>query len=255
MKQHYDRYTNEDQLVWKTLYEQQIDQVMKYASQDYIKGMQRCNFTNDRIPNIEELNQVLLSATGWTIEIVPGLIDNFLFFKLLSEKKFPASTWMRKMESLDYLEEPDMFHDVFSHAPLLTNTQFCEFLVALANTALEFIEDENAIELISRIYWYSVEFGLIMENAELKIYGAGILSSRSETHFAIHDDLPSRIRFNVPKILQTPYVKDKFQQQYFIIDSYKELYECIVELEAILITQKKPGNPIWELGLEIPNHL
>ena len=106
MTQHYDRYTSEDQLVWKTLYEQQIYQLTIYASEEYIKGMQLCKFSKDRIPDIDELNSVLLSATGWTIEIVPGLIDNFLFFKLLSEKRFPASTWMRKMESLDYLEEP-----------------------------------------------------------------------------------------------------------------------------------------------------
>ena len=245
MTQAYDKYTAEDQLVWKTLYEQQVDQLLKFASADYIKGLQLCNFTNKRIPVIEELNEILLSATGWQIEIVPGLIENALFFQLLSEKKFPASTWLRKMESLDYLEEPDMFHDILGHVPLLTNNEFCEFLEALANTALQMIDDENSIELISRVYWYSVEFGLILENKELKIYGAGILSSRAETHFAIHADKVWKMCFDIPRILDTPYIKDKFQEQYFIIDSYKDLFGSIGELQALLSAEKKTANSIW----------
>jgi len=243
MKQDYDKYTAEDKTVWQTLYEQQVDQISKFASQAYIDGMQLCNFSKD-IPKIDELNKILLSATGWRIEIVPGLIDNHSFFKLLSEKKFPASTWLRKMESLDYLEEPDMFHDVLGHAPLLTNTDFCEFLVALARVALKFIEDDYAIELISRLYWYSVEFGLIIEGEELKIYGGGILSSRTETYFSIHDDKPLWIPFDPSTILDTPYIKDKFQEQYFVIDSYRTLFESVDELESLLPWKKCLATPL-----------
>jgi len=232
MKQYYERYTAEDHKVWGILYEQQINQIRRFASIAYLEGLQICNFM-DTIPKIEELNEILFSTTGWKIEIVPGLIDNHSFFKLLSEKKFPASTWVRKMASLDYLEEPDMFHDVFGHAPLLTNNDFCEFLVALANLALKFIEDENAIELLSRIYWYSVEFGLILEDDELKIYGAGILSSRAETHFVMHTGQLLRKRFDISTILKTPYIKDKFQDNYFVIDSYKDLFESVHDLHPL----------------------
>ena len=233
MEQHYDRYTTEDQKVWETLYERQIEQISESASEAYLEGLQICNF-NNVIPKISELNEILFSATGWKIEIVPGLIDNHSFFKLLSEKKFPASTWLRKWASLDYLEEPDMFHDIFGHTPLLTNKDFCNFLEALANTALKFIEDENSIELISRVYWYSVEFGLIKEGEQLKIYGAGILSSRSESHYSLHAEEPLRVPFSVGEILETPYIKDKFQEKYFIIDSYKNLFDSINDLEFLL---------------------
>ncbi|MCW3091820.1 MAG: phenylalanine 4-monooxygenase [Ferruginibacter sp.] len=237
MKQHYDKYTGEDQKVWQLLYNQQIDQIREYASAAYLRGLQLCNFTNERIPVIDEVNGILLEATGWKIEIVPGLIDNHSFFKLLSEKKFPASTWLRKIESLDYLEEPDMFHDILGHVPLLTNHDFCNFLEGLAETALQFIDDENSIELISRIYWYSVEFGLIIEAGTLKIYGAGILSSKAETYYSIHADQPKRVDFDIPLILDTPYIKDKFQEIYFIINSYKDLFESIDDL-PVLLSQK-----------------
>ncbi|MEO6548075.1 MAG: hypothetical protein ABIN94_08750, partial [Ferruginibacter sp.] len=153
----------------------------------------------------------------------------------------PASTWLRKMESLDYLEEPDMFHDILGHVPLLTNHDFCNFLEGLAETALQFIDDDNSIELISRIYWYSVEFGLIMESDILKIYGAGILSSRAETHYSLHAHQPRRVNFDIPLILETPYIKDKFQEIYFIIDSYKNLFESIDQLPELL-TQKMELN-------------
>ena len=231
MIQEYDKYTLEDQSVWQALYQRQIEQIQLYASKAYISGMAHCGFVANKIPLITDVNARLLAITGWQIEIVAGLIDNKSFFELLGQKRFPASTWLRKMEALDYLEEPDMFHDVLGHVPLLANTNFCSFLEKLAVIALQHIEDDDTIEAISRLYWYTVEFGLIQEGNTLKIYGAGILSSSGETYYSLHSDVPKRLPYNVAEILGIPYIKDKFQQQYFIIPSYKYLYDSLEELK------------------------
>jgi len=234
MQQNYGQYTANDQQVWQQLYQRQIQQIKMYASKAYIKGMEQCGFTPNSIPHIDEVNKQLMAITGWSIEIVAGLIDNKLFFELLGQKKFPASTWLRSMEELDYLQEPDMFHDVLGHVPLLATKDFCGFLEKLANIALLYIDDKTTIEAISRLYWYTVEFGLIQEDDQLKIYGAGILSSSGETLYAISSAIPERIPYNVETILAIPYIKDKFQQQYFVIPSYKYLYQSLTELDSIL---------------------
>jgi phenylalanine-4-hydroxylase len=239
MQQEYEKYTANDQQVWLQLYQRQIKQIEMYASKAYIKGMEQCGFTPDCIPHIEEVNKRLKAITGWSIEIVAGLIDNKLFFELLGQKKFPASTWLRRMEELDYLQEPDMFHDVLGHVPLLATKDFCGFLEKLANIALQYIDDAATIEAISRLYWYTVEFGLIEEDNELKIYGAGILSSSGETLYAITSLIPKRLPYDVETILAIPYIKDKFQQQYFVISSYKYLFDSLMELDSIL---KQPIN-------------
>ncbi len=231
MTQDYNNYTEIDQQVWHELYQRQIKQIHLYASTAYIQGMDSCGFTADKIPFITDVNERLLAITGWQIEIVAGLIDNKSFFELLGQKRFPASTWLRKMEALDYLEEPDMFHDVLGHVPLLATKDFCGFLEKLANIALRYIDNDDIIEAISRLYWYTVEFGLIQEGKELKIYGAGILSSSGETLYAISSNLPKRLPYDVATILNIPYIKDKFQEQYFIIPSYKHLYDSLEILE------------------------
>ena len=246
MKQNYNDYTKDDQLVWHELYQRQIEQIHLYASEAYIKGMDSCGFTADKIPLITEVNSKLLAITGWQIEIVAGLIDNKSFFELLGQKRFPASTWLRKMEALDYLEEPDMFHDVLGHVPLLATKDFCAFLEKLANIALQYINNDDTIEAISRLYWYTVEFGLIQEGNALKIYGAGILSSSGETYYSLHSDLPKRLPYNVAEILSIPYIKDKFQQQYFIIPSYKYLYDSLEELKSEIEKSHKVKEKVRE---------
>jgi phenylalanine-4-hydroxylase len=234
MQQQYEKYTAIHQQVWQQLYQGQIKQIEMYASKAYLKGMDQCGFNPNSIPNIDEVNKQLISITGWRIEIVPGLIDNKLFFELLGQRRFPASTWLRSMEELDYLQEPDMFHDVLGHVPLLATRDFCRFLEKLATIALLYIDDAAIIESISRLYWYTVEFGLIKEEDELKIYGAGILSSSGETLYAIASNIPKRIPYNVETILAIPYIKDKFQEQYFVIPSYKYLFESLTELDSLL---------------------
>ena len=222
LRQDYAAYHAADHRVWQILYERQMKKLPGKASEAFLKGLDLAGFQNSCIPDFQELNKKLRKLTGWSLTGVPGIVDNRSFFELLAERKFPATTWLRSMEQLDYLEEPDMFHDVFAHVPLLTDPAFCDFLEGLSSIGLRHIEDARSIELLSRVYWYTVEFGLIREKGELKIYGAGILSSNGESDYCLDADLP-RHRYDVRQILKTPYIKEKYQEEYFVIDSYREL--------------------------------
>lgn len=233
MRQDYAAYTEEDFQVWKILFERQVPQLPKAASKAYLEGMKTVKFTADRIANFEELNEILRQNTGWQVEVVPGLIDDDLFFGLLSNKRFPSSTWLRKMEQLDYLEEPDMFHDAFAHMPLLTNQPYVDFLEKLSALALKHIQNPWAIQLLSRIYWFTIEFGLIREDGELRVYGAGILSSAGETAYAL-SSVPSHFPYDVRQIMMTKYWKDHFQEKYWIIENYEQLFASLPEIEAVL---------------------
>lgn len=232
-RQAYEQYTEEDQKVWKLLYDQQMPQLPKAASSEFLRGLQRIGFTDRQIPHFDTMNEHLRGHTGWEVVVVPGLIADDVFFDLLSNKKFPASTWLRSLKQLDYLEEPDMFHDVFAHVPLLTNQSFVDFLQALSVIALNHIENKRAIELLSRIYWFTVEFGLIIEERENRIYGAGILSSKGETKYCLSDEA-TRYPYDVAHIMSTDYRKDVFQSQYWVIDSYKQLFDSIPEIRKVL---------------------
>jgi len=233
--QNYEKYTEEDFKVWKLLFERQMEQLPKgLAEEAFLVGLKDINFTADRIPNFVETNELLSKITGWRLAVVPGLIPNKEFFELMRDKHFPATTWLRKMSELDYLEEPDMFHDVFGHVPLLTNQSFVDFLAALARIALKFIDNEWAIELVSRIYWYTVEFGLINTPQGLRIYGAGILSSSGESVYSLKDSKPERVPYDVRQVVNTPYIKDRYQEKYFIIDSYEQLFDSVPEIEKVI---------------------
>ncbi|WP_224997593.1 phenylalanine 4-monooxygenase [Cesiribacter sp. SM1] len=241
--QQYSNYTSEDFAVWKILFERQVQNLPGRATAAFMEGLKRIQFTADSIPNFEETDPLLSSCTGWELTVVPGIVADDLFFKLLSEKKFPATTWLRKMAQLDYLEEPDMFHDVFAHVPLLTNKPFVDFLQALSKIALRHIDDAWAIELLSRIYWFTIEFGLIQEEGGLRIYGAGILSSAGETLYSLSNK-PEHRPYDVATILDTPYRKDTFQEIYYIVDSYEALYASIPEIEEELAKRIKKGTVI-----------
>ncbi|MCA6073575.1 phenylalanine 4-monooxygenase [Fulvivirga sedimenti] len=232
-KQVHSNYTDEDKSVWKILFDRQRENLQRYASGEYLEGLETIGFNADEIPSFDKINKVLQATTGWEIIAVPGIVDDRLFFEYMSNRKFPATTWLRKMSELDYLEEPDMFHDVFAHVPLLTNVHFADFLYEMSRVSLDYINNPTAIELLSRIYWYTVEFGLIRENGQLKIYGAGILSSSGETTYSVSLD-PMHFDFNAEHLLNSPYRKDVFQDRYFIIDSFENLYRSMHEIPEIL---------------------
>ena len=167
MEQHYDLYEKEDFEVWKTLCDRQMSQLMNSASTAYLAGLKKINFSADKIPKFNEINQKLNALTKWKLVVVPGLIPDLTFFELMSNKKFPATTWLRKKSELDYLEEPDMFHDVFAHVPLLTDPYFVKYLAALSNLGLTYEGNSDAIKVLSRIYWFTVEFGLCKEDGKI----------------------------------------------------------------------------------------
>jgi phenylalanine-4-hydroxylase len=234
MRQEYEKYTPEDFEVWRILFERQMKALPGKATQEYLEGIKRVGFVADRIPNFDEVNEHLKKYTGWRIYVVPGLLPNKEFFELMRDGNFCATTWLRRKDQLDYLQEPDMFHDVFGHVPLLTNKPLCKFLEDLSLIALEHIDSEIAIELIARLYWYTVEFGLIQEKEGLRIYGAGILSSSGETDYSLYSDIPQRVPFNVAEILDTPYIKDRYQSKYFVIDSFEQLYASVPEIAKLV---------------------
>lgn len=238
MNQAYSSYTTDDHKVWSMLFERQINKLPKLASQDYLEGISKAGFVADHIPDFEkELNPNLQALTGWSVIGVPGLVPIKEFFELMAAKKFPASTWLRSVEQLEYLEEPDMFHDTFGHVPLLTNKAFCDFLAEFSKISLKYIDDEAAIKMMQRLYWYTVEFGLVREDNKLKIYGGGILSSSGESEYSLHSNIPERVPYNIEEIIATEVKIDEYQKKYFIIDSYEELFHSLPEFEKVLERQ------------------
>lgn len=233
VQQDYARYTADDRWVWQRLFERQLAVLPQVASQRFLDGLHRVGFQAEEIPDFRRVNPRLQAATGWTLVAVPGIVDDATFFHLLANRQFPATTWLRTPAQLDYLEEPDMFHDVFAHVPLLTDSFFADFLQALGTLALRQLADPAAIEKLARLYWFTVEFGLIQEADALRIYGAGILSSAGETAFCLGPE-PARRPFDVAEILATPFAKDRMQDVYFIINSYQQLADCIPALALAL---------------------
>lgn len=235
MHQTYSHYTEADQAVWQLLYERQMAQLPGQASEAYLAGITATGFRANRIPDFEhDLNPRLRPLTGWQVQAVEGLIPNRLFFSLLANHCFPATTWLRRRDQLEYLPEPDMFHDTFGHVPMLSNQAFCDFLAALSRLALAHIESEDAIAMIARLYWYTVEFGLIQEPGGLRIYGGGILSSVGETSYSLYSPKPRRMPYRVETLLTTPYIIDHYQEQYFVIESYEQLYTSVPQISATL---------------------
>ncbi|MBP6658666.1 MAG: phenylalanine 4-monooxygenase, partial [Bacteroidia bacterium] len=230
----YSDYTDEDFRVWKILFDRQMDILSQTVSRNYLDALKIVNFRNDKIPDFNEVNSTLNDLTGWNLHVVPNISPQKEFFKYLSEKKFTATCWLRSFEQLDYIEEPDMFHDVFAHVPLLSNTAYCNFFKGISDIALEHIDDPKAIELLGRIYWFTIEFGLIRENDKLKIYGAGIISSNGETKHCLSNEC-EKLNFDVNKIMSTDFRTDILQDKYFVIDSFDQLYNALPEIRKLVI--------------------
>ncbi|MCP4439776.1 MAG: phenylalanine 4-monooxygenase [Aureispira sp.] len=253
MQQNYEAYTSEDHKVWSLLYDEQMKILPSRAAKAYLKGIETTQFEREWIPKFTTINKELKALTGWQVYAVPGLIDNKPFFELLSQKQFPATTWLRTLAQLKYIEEPDMFHDVFGHVPLLSEPFFCQFLNGLSALALEHIDNPSAIELMARIYWYTIEFGLIKEDGEVKIYGAGILSSPGESVSCL-EPTAIHLDFDVQLVLSTPYIKDTFQGQYFVVESYEQLSNSLKELKTLVEgyiaqgVEVKEGEPLSVLA-------
>ena len=221
--QDYARYTAADHALWRRLYARQAQLIERYAAPAFIDGVRALDMA-DAIPRFDRVNTLLHRATGWQLVAVPGLIPNDVFFGYLSRREFPVSVWLRREDEFDYLVEPDIFHDFFGHVPLLSNPVFADYLQAYGAQG-RIAVDLDAVEPMSRLYWYMVEFGLIRTPQGLRAFGAGILSSGSETAYCIESPQPHRIAFNLERVMQTAYRIDTFQQTYFVLDRFDQLFE------------------------------
>lgn len=235
LAQHYDQYTAQDQLVWKVLFDRQTALLHKRACSAFAQGLKRIGFHRNAIPKFEEVNERLQAYTGWELVAVPGMVDDATFFALLAEKKFPAVTWIRPMRQFDFIEEADLFHDVFGHVPLLTDVAFANFLQFLGHVARLHLNDAQGLQRLRALYWFTVEFGLVLEDGKPRIYGAGLLSSAGETHHCV-DDETIRRDFDLAAVLHTPFTEVRFQEQYFVLPNWEQLTESVAELAALLST-------------------
>lgn len=229
----YSDYTKQDFLVWKTLFNRQMEILNPIVSFEYLKALEAVKFSCDKIPDFVEINSLLEPLTGWGLQVVPNISPQKEFFEFLSEQKFTATCWLRSMEQLDYLEEPDMFHDVFAHVPLLSNQAYVSFFKGISDIALKHINNPRAVELLGKIYWFTIEFGLIKENNQLKIYGAGIISSKGETECCLSDKV-IHLPFDVQRVFNTGFRTDILQEKYFVINSFEQLFDSLPEIEALL---------------------
>ena len=217
-------YSKEEHLVWTQLFERQMALLPGRACDEYLKGLERLNLVASTIPQLSDVNRCLQAFTGWRVEPVEALISARDFFELLAKRAFPAATFIRSMEELDYVTEPDIFHELFGHCPMLTNLVYADFIQDYAVYVLS--QPESDWALLQRLFWFTVEFGLINTKQGLRAYGGGILSSISETVYSVESDLPMRVRFDPLVAFRTPYRIDMLQPIYFVIDDYLQLYQC-----------------------------
>jgi len=223
--QDYPLYSDEDQDLWRTLFTRQMPLLEKYAAPEVLHGIQTLGASANEIPNFTQTNHALAALTGWKIVAVPGLIPEQHFYAHLAKKQFPVSVWMRDRSELDYLQEPDLFHDFFGHVPLLTNPIFARFMQAYGEAGPK-ADSHHAIKMLARLYWYTVEFGLIATANGLRVYGAGILSSKGETVFSVDSPVPNRIAFDLVRIMRTDYSIDDYQKTYFVLESFDQLFHA-----------------------------
>lgn len=226
----WENFTSTEHNTWKTLFDRQSNLLKNYASDEILDGMKKLEICGDKIPKFSKINSILEKETGFSVVPVTGLIPADLFFKFLSQRKFPSTCFIRKPEQLDYLEEPDIFHDVFGHIPLLANPIFADFMEEFGRKGLQAIEFD-LLNLIATLYWFTVEFGLVNTTRGTRIYGAGIISSIGESIYSLESEIPIRHKFNVSDIMKTIYETNAFQKEYFIIENFNELFKALRELD------------------------
>lgn len=221
--QDHARYTEQDHDTYRRLYARQAALLPGLASEAFIAALPSLG-AEERIPRFDEVNERLVRATGWQIVGVPGLIPELPFFTLLANRKFPVTDWIRTPEEFDYIVEPDIFHDLFGHVPLLFNPVFADYVQRYGQGGLK-AQQLGACEMLARLYWYTIEFGLIREAGGLRAYGAGILSSSGELAYAVQSERPQRLPLQLERTMRTRYKIDSFQETYFVIDSFQELFD------------------------------
>ena len=261
ISQNWAAFTSDDHAMWDTLFARQSEMLPDRAADAFLRGLDVLKLSKPGIPDYTELNARLSEATGWQVVAVPGLVPDEVFFNHLANRRFPAGNFIRRPDQLDYLQEPDVFHDVFGHVPMLADPVFADYMVAYGQGGLRSL-GFGALDHLARLYWYTVEFGLIRQAEGLRIYGAGIVSSYGESIFALDDDSPNRIGFDLMRIMRSPYRINDFQQNYFVIDSlqsllvataqtdFAPLYENLEELQDIAIGAILPQDEVIHHGTQ-----
>lgn len=253
-KNGYITWTEEENAVWQILFERQNKLLPGRACNEHIEGLQKLQFTAEEIPQLPEVSATLKTLTGWQVAPVEALISATEFFNLLANRFFPAATFIRRRAEIDYIKEPDIFHELFGHCPMLTDRVFADFMQAYATLVLTFPEAEWP--LLQRLFWFTVEFGLIKTPEGIRTYGGGILSSSAETVYCVESEVPQR-KFFVPiDVLRTPYRIDRLQTIYFVIENYQQLYEFVkTDIITLLQTAHRLGEfpPTFEVTPGDPN--
>ena len=227
IEQPWGDYSATDHGVWRRLYQRQREVLVGRACDEFLQAQDTMGMTPDRIPKFSDMNRVLGDATGWRLIGVEGLLPELDFFDHLANRRFPVTWWIRRPDQIDYIEEPDLFHDLFGHVPLLMNPLFADYMAAYGRGGVKAHGiGADALQALTRLYWYTVEFGLIRQSDGLRIYGSGIVSSKSESIHALESDAPNRIGFDLERIMRTRYRIDTFQKTYFVIDSFQQLMEA-----------------------------
>jgi phenylalanine-4-hydroxylase len=260
VEQPWASYSADDHGVWETLFERQRGILVGRASDEFLSTQETMGMTPDRIPKFDDLNRMLRKATGWELIGVEGLLPELVFFEHLANRRFPVTWWIRKREQLDYLSEPDLFHDLFGHVPLLMNPVFADYMAAYGRGGVKaHAIGPEALVNLTRLYWYTVEFGLIRQPDGLRIYGSGIVSSKGESIHCLESPAPNRIGFDLERIMRTRYRIDTFQKTYFVIDSYEQLMEAtgpdftpiyskLAQLDSFPAGSVQPGDTVYHRG-------
>ena len=230
MPQNWDAFTAEQHQTWRTLFAQQSAALDGYACKSFLDGLNILRDLKPGVPDFAELNALLKPISGWEVVAVPGWIPNIPFFEHLANKRFPAANFLRPPEQIGYSEEPDMFHDIFGHVPMLANPDFSDFLVAYGQAGLR-AEKLGASDFLGRLWLYTTEFGLVVENGELRAFGGGLLSSYAETLRSLTSPEPQRIWLDIERVMQTKYHFDEFQRIYFVVEGFEELLRATEETD------------------------
>lgn len=258
--QNWSGYTEVEHQTWNTLYERQMKILPGRACEAFMRGLDALDLNAGGIPDFEIINPKLQALTGWTVVCVPGLVPDEVFFDHLANRRFVSGQFIRKPDQLDYLQEPDIFHDVFGHVPMLTDPDFAAYMEAYGKGGQR-AGSLGMLPNLARLYWYTVEFGLMQEAGELRIYGAGIVSSATESVFSLEDPSPNRLGFDLERVMKTLYRIDDFQQVYFVIDSIEALktvtlqdfgpvYERLKGAEALPIEAVLPTDKVFTHGTQ-----
>lgn len=242
LPQNYEAYTPDEHAIWRTLFERQVGLLGEHAAPEFQAGLRLLGVDAHRIPVLEEASERLQRLTGFEVIGVPGLIPEADFFAHLSERRFPVTVWMRRRDELDYLVEPDLFHDFFGHLPMLAHTVFANFIQAYGAIGAH-AQSPAALKMLARLYWYTVEFGLVTTSRGLRAYGAGILSSSGETIYATKASGPARIAFDLARVLRTNYLIDSYQKTYFVLHDIEQLFDSVLaaDFDALFALADQPA--------------